>query len=522
MTEGKAGGPTYALLSFSEEHLADVRRTEQRLQDAGVSTVLDPWVVTQTGDSHPRTERSIAETDVLVPCLTTAGDETGWLGPAWEKARLEPAIDASLPIIPVRVGPCAVPGMIAHLTFADLVYRDANLETRKLLGAIKSATGDDSITVPDFERSEADADDVVPPAVQITLSGPIVDALGGDSDLANWQADRLDYLRRGIYWELGLVLPTPVVVRDGQLRGMQAQVALHGVTEALIDVPEDRVFVDAKLAEATTVDQGAVPAVTPEHRGPAAWIRADKREEAVAAGWRTLDVGDYLLAELASLFRRKAATLLDTRLTAQLVRRIEPHYPRLVRETVPHPIHILLLTGILRRLLAEGISIRDLRRILMILGDWALREHEPSVLAEYVRAGLKRQITHLVAGRNRVLHALLVDPQIEARIAKKRKSMATASYVELDADEARHLIERIAEPMHVFLKSGYQLPVVLTVLGIRAPLRRLIALSLPTVRVVSYEELLPDVNIQPIGRITDGPFSWRRGVTEMNELELED
>ena len=45
-------------------------------------------------------------------------------------------------------------------------------------------------------------------------------------------------------------------------------------------------------------------------------------------------------------------------------------YPALVKETIPKSVSLFQLTDIARRLVEEGISVRDLRTILQTLAEW--------------------------------------------------------------------------------------------------------------------------------------------------------
>ena len=63
------------------------------------------------------------------------------------------------------------------------------------------------------------------------------------------------------------------------------------------------------------------------------------------------------------------------------------------------------------------------------------------------------------------------------------------------------------------LPNGVQMPQILTNLEIRASVRRLVVTSMPQLHVVSYQDLRPDVNIQPLGRISLDGFSPRAGVS---------
>ena len=63
------------------------------------------------------------------------------------------------------------------------------------------------------------------------------------------------------------------------------------------------------------------------------------------------------------------------------------------------------------------------------------------------------------------------------------------------------------------LGEDVRVPQILTTMEIRSSVRRLVAPSLPKLHAVSYPELMPDTEIQPVGRITLDCFRPRPSVT---------
>ena len=134
------------------------------------------------------------------------------------------------------------------------------------------------------------------------------------------------------------------------------------------------------------------------------------------------------------------------------------------------------------------------------------------MLTEYVRAALRRQLTHqLTRGTNQLI-VFLLHPELETAIRDAMRYTATACYVDLDPARLRRIIGSIREPLDA-LPGGVQTPQILTPMEIRSTVRRLVATSMPRLHVVSYQELKPDTDIQPIGRISLEGFSPRPGAS---------
>ena len=144
-----------------------------------------------------------------------------------------------------------------------------------------------------------------------------------------------------------------------------------------------------------------------------------------------------------ALVRRYGHELFGLEETQALLDALERTHPALVREVVPKLISPVLLTDVLRRLVEEGISLRNLRDILGALAEWAPQERDPVALTEHVRVALRRAITYKHAGDAGVLAAYLLDPMIEDAIRDAIQKTATGSYLALEPQISRDIIAAV-------------------------------------------------------------------------------
>lgn len=216
------------------------------------------------------------------------------------------------------------------------------------------------------------------------------------------------------------------------------------------------------------------------------------RAEWAAAGER---IGDAVLA----LLRRYGHELFGLEEAQNLLDALERSHPALVREVVPKLVSPVLLTDILRRLVEEGISLRNLRDILGALAEWAPHERDPVALTEHVRASLRRVITHKHAGDGGVLAAYLLDPMIEDTIRDAIQKTPTGSYLALEPQLSRDIVAAVGRAVG---PDGPSRAVLLTGAEIRRYVRRLVETEHPDVAVLSFQELAPEAQIRPIARIS--------------------
>jgi type III secretion protein V len=194
---------------------------------------------------------------------------------------------------------------------------------------------------------------------------------------------------------------------------------------------------------------------------------------------------------LSRAARRHAAELLGLQETQALLDGLERSAPALVHNTVPKPVSLKLLAEVLRRLLAEGVSIRPLGQILEALGAETAQGDDPSKLGERVRLRLSRQITFSRAHRGVVtLHPL--DPMIEDALRDAAAASADAGGLALPPDQAREIV--VAVQQAIAEREGAPCTLV-TQPDVRRQLSKLLQTELPEVAVLSYAELASDARV---------------------------
>jgi type III secretion protein V len=216
------------------------------------------------------------------------------------------------------------------------------------------------------------------------------------------------------------------------------------------------------------------------------------RDDWAAAGAR---LGDEVLA----LLGRYGHELFGLEEAQALLDALERTHPTLVREVVPKLVSLVLFTDIARRLVEEGISLRNLRDILGALAEWAPHDRDPVALTEHVRAALRRVITYRYAGDGGALAAYLLDPMIEDAIRDSVQKTATGSYLALEPQLSQDIVAAIGRAVGPGATAG---AVLLTGAEIRRYVRRLIETEHPHLPVLSFQELAPEAQIRPIARIS--------------------
>jgi type III secretion protein V len=222
---------------------------------------------------------------------------------------------------------------------------------------------------------------------------------------------------------------------------------------------------------------------------------------AAALGLPELDEAErlpWLQDRIVELLRSRAADFLGLAEVQRLLDELEQFAPATVRNVVPKPVSLVLLTDVVRRLVEEGISVRDLRGILEILSTIAVTEKDPLNLAEFVRAQMRRPITYRLTGGLGQLDVVLLDPLIEDTVRRAITRTAAGAFLALPPQSARDVLAAVR---HALEPLRHRDPlVILTQPDIRRFVRKLLEPEMPEVCVVSFAELLPEVALKPLAR----------------------
>jgi type III secretory pathway component EscV len=236
---------------------------------------------------------------------------------------------------------------------------------------------------------------------------------------------------------------------------------------------------------------------------PAAWVPARHQATLEEAGYRVWDAAGYVILRLTAALQENAAEFVKMQEVQQALDQLEGPFPALVQEVVPNLISLPDLTEVLRRLAEEGISVRNMPRILETLADRAEVIEDPLVLTEEVRVGLSRYITHKYAGQDGSLVVYVLGREIEDTIAGSVRRTDTGHYLALPPDMSQDILDAAQGVLAGDVERG-NIPIVLTKQDIRRYVSKLIQMEVPSAVVLSYEELDPALNIQPIGKIQIG------------------
>lgn len=229
------------------------------------------------------------------------------------------------------------------------------------------------------------------------------------------------------------------------------------------------------------------------------WVEGSYQEIMQKAGikfWKPLDV---LILHLSYFYRQHASEFIGIQEVRAIIEFVEKSYPDLIKE-VTRLIPLQKLTEIFKRLVQEQVSIKDLRTIMEALSEWGQTEKDTVLLTEYVRSSLRRYISYKYSQGQSILSVYLLDPEIEDMVRGAIKQTSAGSYLALDPDSVQVILQALRTTIAPTPVGGTP-PVLLTTMDVRRFVRKLIEGEFPDTPVLSYQEIVPEIRIQPLGRI---------------------
>jgi len=313
-------------------------------------------------------------------------------------------------------------------------------------------------------------------------------------------ASRVAKMRRKFARQYGFVVPEIKIVDDLSAPARIYRIRIHGTVLASHELRvRDHIVV---------VGDGPKPkvpgddVVEPAFGMKAVAISESFVKEAQRQGFRTIDPVSALLTHLSEVIHNGLSQLLSYRDMRILLERLEPEYKRLLEEIVPSQMSYSTLQAVLKLLLAERVSIRNLSQVLEAVAEIAPHARRPEQIAEHVRIRLAQQICGELQDGG-VLKVLRLGNRWDLAFHQGVKRDAKGEVVEFDIDprqmeqfaaEASTAIRKRIDERHMFA--------IVTTAEARTYVRMILERMFPTLPVLSQLEIARGFEITSLGVIS--------------------
>jgi flagellar biosynthesis protein FlhA len=311
--------------------------------------------------------------------------------------------------------------------------------------------------------------------------------------------DRIGSLRRQYALDLGVILP-PVRIRDNlELGPSEYRFVMLGTEVTRRQLRSGRLL--AMNDSGTAPEMAGEPGTDPVFGTPARWVLSRDRELAEALGYAVVDHATIIATHLGELVRTHAADLVGRTDLAHLLDVFSRTTPKLVDDLVPNLLSMGDVLKVVRNLLREGVSVRDLRTIIEGLIEMAPSTKDAEQLTEMVRQRLARQISAHFRGPDGVLSALVLDPAIEEMFRRSLRDLAAGTGGALDPEDMRRLGLAV-EACVARMRAASRTPVLVTSPDLRRYVRAFAERRCPTLSVLSFREIESQTTIRPFESVS--------------------
>ncbi|WP_095587895.1 flagellar biosynthesis protein FlhA [Actibacterium ureilyticum] len=359
------------------------------------------------------------------------------------------------------------------------------------------------------------------PAMEPARDAPIGDLLDLDDihlefapDLVNMVLDpatgldaRIGNMRRHIAESYGVVLPQIRLTDDGALAPGTYVIRIQGVEQARNWLAQDKVLAlvsdgDPELPPGQDVKE-------PVYGAAARWIQPANREQIALSGITLINPSEVLATHLLEVIRTNFARLMTQktlrRLLDEVVSVSDPERAeanrKMLDEMIPDRVPTDLLLAVLRHLLDEQVSIRNLTLIIEAIAEARHSHPNAAAISEHVRQRLGFQI---IAGLKRddgTLPLLQLAPEWEEKFtAYQIEGDHGQTDIALPPDEFNRLAGAVSEKLSQSNETGV-FPAVVTSGRRRRFIRTVLSAKGISVPVLSFEEIGTEARPSLVGMV---------------------
>jgi flagellar biosynthesis protein FlhA len=316
----------------------------------------------------------------------------------------------------------------------------------------------------------------------------------------NELTQRVSKMRRHFAKQYGFIVPEIKLTDDLGIPPKTYQIKIHGTVVAGEELRIGEVLV--VTGEGPRPDVPGDETREPAFGMKAMWVSESFINNVKREGFAPVDIMSVLLTHMREVIRNNLAQLLSYKDMRTLLDRLEPEYKRLIEEMIPSQLSYSGLQAVLKLLLAERISVRNLHLVLEAIAEVAPHVRRAEQLAEHVRMRMAQQICGDLS-ENGVLKVLRLGNRWDLAFHQSLKRDAKGEVIEFDIDP--RLIEQFgteaAKVIRTHMDQGNQF-VLVAAPDVRPYLRMVTERLFATLPVLSHVEIARGVQIKSLGTIS--------------------
>ena len=309
---------------------------------------------------------------------------------------------------------------------------------------------------------------------------------------------RVRGIRKKLSAELGFLIQ-PIRIRDNlHLDPMSYNILLKGAVRGTgkLELGRELAINPGDISDPLN----GVPTKEPAFGLDAYWIEQSQSDEAKTLGYTIVDNATVVATHLNSLLRSNSSDLLGHDETREILDKVATRSPKLIEDLIPDKLSVTTVMQVLKNILFESISIRDIHTILGTLLTESGKTQNPDELTELVRPRLGHLMLQEIIELGDTLNVITLDPKLEQMLISSITQSAKIGEVVIEPNLAEGLLDSVRKEKENAENQGH--PAVIVVAPpIRPWLARMIKQRFSETTILSYTEIPEDQKIKVFARI---------------------
>lgn len=310
--------------------------------------------------------------------------------------------------------------------------------------------------------------------------------------------ERITHMRKIFALDWGVIIPSVKIKDNLELKPGGYSVKIKGVQVAKGELLSDYFLA---MDPGTVIEKiDGVETTEPVFGLRAVWISEDQKEDAQYNGYTVVDCSTIVATHLTEILKSNLHELFGRQELVRVLDNFKETNPKLVNDLIPDIVNLGIVLRVMKNLLREGVSVRDLRTILETLSEYGSTIKDTEALTENSRQALFRTITEKIKSDSGDIPLFTLDRNIEESIAQNIIQTDQGHQLSLDPKVTQIILASLNEKIEEATNMGEKM-VVLCSPVIRSHFKRLTEKFIPNLVVVSHNELSPDANIRSLGTV---------------------
>lgn len=318
--------------------------------------------------------------------------------------------------------------------------------------------------------------------------------------------ERITRIRRESALDMGLIVPPIRIVDNMTLDPNEYSFKIRGIEAGRSKI---------RLGYYMCMDTGNVleqmqgeKTKDPAFGMPAIWVPEEKRAEAEKNGYAVVDPPTIIATHLTEIIRSHAADIIGRQEVSTIINKIKETNPVVVDEVLNSEKCKFTygdIEKVLKALLEEQVSIRNMVVILETIANYGPITHDTWDLTEKVREALGLQICRQYADPDNTLRVMNLSQDLSQLLLDHMVHPADGSrpFAALDPVDGRKWIHAVSSA--VAAMKGYQ-PIVLCPSIVRMAVKSATERELPGLIVISDKEVIAaghSISVEVLGEIAE-------------------